>query len=110
MEILMNVTETWILYIGIVVATILLIGVVLFFTCGLRSRRESKVERVLVDEKFILDLISGLGDESNVQEICIDNGRLKFKVKDLDLINSFISINSVILLSSSTSYSKQLDG
>lgn len=107
--ILFTVAETWLLYIGIVVATILLIGAILFFTCGLRSKRENKITHVVVDEKFVLDLLNGLGEQTNIKEVSIDNGRLKFKVSDLELLNTetlkslstsgvFISGNNVKLL------------
>jgi phosphotransferase system IIB component len=109
MVILLTVAETWILYIGIILATIILIGAILFFTCGLRSKRENKISHVIVDEKFILDLLNGLGNDSNIKEVGIDNGRLKFKVSDLDLLNTetlkslstsgvFITGNNVKLL------------
>lgn len=107
--ILFTVAETWLLYIGIVVATILLIGAILFFTCGLRSKRENKITHVVVDEKFVLDLLNGLGEQTNIKEVSIDNGRLKFKVSDLELLNTetlkslstsgvFITGNNVKLL------------
>ena len=90
MLVLLNVTETWFLYIGIVLATILLIGVILYFTCGLRSKRDNKksVERVNVDESFMTLLLAGLGNISNIESVAIDNGRIKFKIKDLDIINA----------------------
>lgn len=109
MTILLTVTETWILYIGIVLATILIIGAVLFFICGLRSKREKKVVHVVIDEKFISDLLLGLGSEGNIKEVSIDNGRVKFKVNDLDSLDTdtlktlsssgvFITGNNVKLL------------
>ena len=110
MNILLSVTSTWFLYIGIVLAAIVLIGVVLYFTCGLRSKREVKNdERVVVDEAFINELLLGLGEISNIKSVCIDNGRVKFLVTDLELVNGetlkglstsgvFITGNNVKLL------------
>ena len=90
MLVLLTIAETWFLYIGIVLATILLIGVILYFTCGLRNKRDSKKtsERVNVDEDFMSKLIDGLGSISNILCVSIDNGRIKFKINDLDLINT----------------------
>ena len=42
MKILLTTTETWFLYIGIIVGAILLIAAILYFTCGLRFKREKK--------------------------------------------------------------------
>ena len=90
MLVLLNVTETWFLYIGIVLATILIIGAILYFTCGLRSKRENKKvsERVNVDEAFMATLLEGLGSLANIESVSIDNGRIKFRIKDLDNINA----------------------
>ena len=90
MQILLSTSQTWFLYIGIVVATIILIGLILFLTCGLRSKREKdlKKEHVVVDEVFMNTLIEGIGQLANIECISIDNGRLKFKVSDLDLVKA----------------------
>ena len=90
MLVLLNVTETWFLYIGIVLATILIIGAILYFTCGLRSKRENKKvsERVNVDEAVMATLLEGLGSLANIESVSIDNGRIKFRIKDLDNINA----------------------
>ena len=90
MQILLSTSQTWFLYIGIVVATIILIGLILFLTCGLRSKREKdlKKDHVVVDEVFMNTLVEGIGQLANIQCISIDNGRLKFKVSDLDLVKA----------------------
>lgn len=111
MNILLSTTETWLLCGGIVAGVILLIAIILFLTCGLRSKREkkNKIEHVIVDEVFMNDLISGMGELENICNVTIDNGRVKFKVKDLDLLNTdllkklstsgvFITGNNVKLL------------
>ena len=82
-----------------------------YLTCGLRSKREAKgkVEHVVVDELFIETLLSGLGGKENIKNVSIDNGRVKFNILDLDLLNqeaiktvsasgAFITGNSVKLL------------
>ena len=54
-------------------------------------------------------MLKGLGGLDNILSVCIDNGRVKFKVNDLDLINAeglkslstsgvFITGNNVKLL------------
>ena len=84
----LTVTETWFLYMGIILGSILLIGLILYFVCGFRFKREKKatIEHVVVDEVFMSDLLNGLGEIENIENVSIDNGRLKFKVKDLDLL------------------------
>lgn len=92
MKILLTTAQTWFLYIGIIVASILIIAAILYFTCGLRFKREkkNKIEHIIVDETFLNDLISSLGDRDNIEALGIDNGRLKFKVRDLDILNTEI--------------------
>lgn len=86
--ILLSMAETWLLYIGIVLGVIILLGLILYFTCGFRFKREkNKVEHVVVDEVFVLGLLEGLGGLENIKSVSIDNGRVKFSVSDLDLIN-----------------------
>lgn len=111
MLVLLSTTQTWFLYIGIVLGIIILIGLILFLTCGLRSKREKaqKKDHVIVDETFMEALILGIGQLANISCVTIDNGRLKFKVSDLDLVNGdslkelstsgvFITGNNVKLL------------
>ena len=85
----LTVTENWFIYIGIILGSILLIGLILYLTCGFRFKREKKstIEHVVVDEEFMNDLLNGLGQSLNIENVSIDNGRLKFRVKDLDLLN-----------------------
>ena len=85
----LTVTENWFIYIGIILGSILLIGLILYLTCGFRFKREKKstIEHVVVDEEFMNDLLNGLGQSSNIENVSVDNGRLKFRVKDLDLLN-----------------------
>lgn len=105
----LTVTETWFLYIGIIVASIILLALIFYFTFGFRFKREKRIEHVKIDEVFINELISGLGNSLNIECVDIDNGRLKFKIKDLDALNAellkklstsgvFITGNNVKLL------------
>ena len=89
MNILLTTTQAWFLYIGIIVGVILILGVVFYFTCGFRFKRDNKtqVNHVIVDDNFINTLLIGLGGKDNIKTLSIDNGRVKFNVLDLDLIN-----------------------
>jgi phosphotransferase system IIB component len=111
MNILLSKTDAWLIYIGVIVGVIIILGLVFYFTCGLRSKREKsgKVEHVVVDELFIETLLSGLGGKDNIKNVSIDNGRVKFNIIDLDLLNqdaiktvstsgAFITGNNVKLL------------
>ena len=101
--------NSWLLLVGIVVGVILILGIVFLLVFGLRSKRENQVNRVVIDEQFISDLLAGLGQLANIENVCIDNGRVKFKVVDLDVVNGdalkelstsgvFITGNNVKLL------------
>lgn len=111
MNILLSKTDAWMIYVGVVLGVIILLGVIFYLTCGLRSKREAKgkVEHVVVDELFIKTLLTGLGGVENIKNVSIDNGRVKFNIEDLDLLNqeaiktvstsgAFITGNNVKLL------------
>ena len=111
MNILLSKIDAWIIYIGIVLGVILVLSLILYLTCGFRFNREkkSKINHVIVDEVFITTLLSGLGGIENINNVSIDNGRVKFNIKDLDLLNqeaiksvstsgAFITGNNVKLL------------
>lgn len=104
-----SLAGAWLIYVGIIVVLIAITGLVLGLVFGLRSKREVKEQGVVVDEQFIQDLLKGLGGMVNVETVSLDNGRIKFKVKDLDLVNGealkalstsgvFITGNNVKLL------------
>ena len=40
----------------------------------------------MVDEEFISSMLHGLGELANINSVSVDNGRVKFSVKDLDLL------------------------
>ena len=107
MYILLTQAQTWILCIGIILGVILILGVVLFLLFGLRKKRENP--QIKIDLEFINALLLGLGGKENIKELANDNGRVKFLVSDLDLLNTeklkelaksgvFISGNNVKLL------------
>lgn len=103
--------EAWLLYGGIVLGVILILSIIFYFTCGFRFKREKKsnIEHVVVDDVFIDLLIVSLGGKDNIKNLSLDNGRVKFLVEDLELLNydkikevstsgAFISGNNVKLL------------
>ena len=111
MNILLTKTEAWALYIGIIVGTILILSIIFYLTCGFRFKRDNKkaLEQVIVDDLFINTLLLGLGGKDNIKTLSIDNGRVKFNLLDLDLLNqeaikevsnsgAFITGNNVKLL------------
>lgn len=51
------------------------------------KKKKAKITRVKIDDEFIEILYLGLGGKSNIQEILIDNGRLKFNIVNLKLLN-----------------------
>lgn len=111
LPILLAKQTAWIIYISVSIGTCLLLAILFYFLCGLRKNREKKqvIEHVVIDEEFISKLLFGLGNLDNILLVSIDNGRLKFNVKDLDLIDTnslkelstsgvFITGNNVKLL------------
>lgn len=102
MNILLTKFESWALYIGIIVGAIIILSIIFYLTCGLRSKREksSKIEHVLVDELFISTLLNGLGGIENIKSVSLDNGRVKFNIIDLDLLNN----DSIKTISSSGAF------
>ena len=91
MLILLTTAEAWILYGSIVLGAVILISIVLFLICGLRSRREKNdKDKIIVDEAFISSLLLSLGGIENIKTVSIDNGRVKFVIEDLDLLNQEI--------------------
>ena len=108
MNILLARFGYWMLYIGISLGTILVLGVIMYFLFGLRSKRNKPVT-IKIDEEFINNLILYLGGLENITSLTSDNGRVKFTVNSLDQVNGdglkslstngvFITGNNVKLL------------
>ena len=83
---LLTVFQTWLLVIGIFLGVVIILAVLMYFLFGLRKKREK--EDIKIDEEFISKLLLGLGGKDNILEFSADNGRVKFLIKDLDLIDS----------------------
>ena len=75
----------WLIPVIIAACVVVLIGVglILFFT--LKSKKKDK--HIKVDEEFTNNLLALLGGKENIEEITVDNGRLKFKVTNLDPVD-----------------------
>ena len=89
MLILLSQSLAWTIFICSFVGVFLILFIILYFTCGFRKKRENtRSEHVVVDEDFMNKLLIGLGEASNILNTEIENGRIKFEVKDLELLNT----------------------
>ena len=70
-------------YIIIGVAILVLLLVVAFIIFKKKKNPNSKIK---VDDDFINNLIGYLGEIKNVNNVNVDNGRLKIEVNDLDIV------------------------
>ena len=87
MRILMSTTEAWLISLGIIALIAIILFGVFYFTSGLRKKEGAKKsEHVIVDEAFVSGLLLALGGLSNIENVSVDNGRVKFLVSDLDLL------------------------
>ncbi len=87
MIILLNAIESWLLALGIILVVAALLFVLFYLISGFRKKDGLiKQERVIVDEAFITSLFTGLGGQTNIHTVSVDNGRVKFAVKDLELL------------------------
>ncbi len=86
------------------VAFVLIVGIII--TVVLKKKNKGHVR---VDDSFITNIISYLGNKDNISEVSVDNARLKVNVKDVDLVDTkmlhtlsekgvFITGNNVKLL------------
>lgn len=72
----------WYIYL-IIGASLILLGVVLLLITNLTKKKKNKV---VIDSKFIDDLVLLLGDINNVKNVDVVNGRVKVEVNDLELV------------------------
>lgn len=70
-------------YIIIGAAILVLLLVVAFIIFKKKKNPNSKIK---VDDEFINNLIGYLGEIKNVNNVNVDNGRLKIEVNDLDMV------------------------
>lgn len=86
MIVLLNTLEAWLLGLGIILGVAVILFVVFYFVSGFRKKDAKPSERVVVDEEFIRTMLHGLGELNNINSVSVDNGRVKFSVKDLELL------------------------
>lgn len=86
MIVLLNTLEAWLLGLGIILGVAVILFVIFYFVSGFRKKEAKPSERVVVDEEFISSMLHGLGELNNINSVSVDNGRVKFSVKDLELL------------------------
>lgn len=86
MIVLLNTLEAWLLGLGIILGVAVILFVIFYFVSGFRKKEAKPGERVVVDEEFITTMLHGLGELNNINSVSVDNGRVKFSVKDLELL------------------------
>ena len=86
MIVLLNTLEAWLLGLGIILGVAVILFVIFYFVSGFRKKEAKPGERVVVDEEFITTMLHGLGELNNINGVSVDNGRVKFSVKDLELL------------------------
>ena len=86
MIVLLNTLEAWLLGLGIILGVAVILFVIFYFVSGFRKKEAKPGERVVVDEEFITTMLHGLGELNNINSVSVDNGRVKFSIKDLELL------------------------
>lgn len=71
-------------WIFIIIGAVLII-LVIFLIFIITRRRDKKGP--IIDDNFINNLLSLLGEKENIEQVNVDNGRLKISVNDLDKVN-----------------------
>lgn len=69
-----------------VIGGVALLAVILIVVFVARGKK-NKTPRIKLDDDFIDNLLSLLGEKDNISQINVDNGRLKIAVNDLDKVN-----------------------
>lgn len=77
--------ETMMLIVGCSAAFVLLLIIIL--CCVLKSKKKPKIKKINIDQEFIDTLYVGLGGKENIKEVLVDNGRLKFNITNLKLLD-----------------------
>jgi len=68
--------------VAVIVLAIIVVLIVVF-----SKKNKGKQPRIKLNDEFISNLISLLGEKDNINEVNVDNGRLKITVSDLDKAN-----------------------
>lgn len=67
----------------VIIAAIVVVCLALIVLVLVLSKKNKK--RIKIDDEFISKLLNALGGINNIEQINVDNGRLKFQVLDLEL-------------------------
>lgn len=74
-------------YIIGIISLIVILMIVIICVVVLIMKKKGKTPRIKVDDEFIFGLIENYGGKENIQNVSIDNARLKIAVEDLDKVN-----------------------
>ena len=66
-----------------VIGVLVLVGAII----GILIILKKKPKRIKIDEEFITNIFNLLGGKTNINDITVDNARLKFNIKDLDIVD-----------------------
>ena len=75
---------SWAYYAGVAGILVLILIIILII---LLKAKKPKQKRIKVDDEFINNLIDLLGGIKNIEDVKVDNGRLKLAVLDLEKVN-----------------------
>lgn len=68
----------------VAIAVILVIALAISIILGVKKNKG----HVKVDQEFVANIISYLGNKENISSVAVDNARLKVLVNNLDLVNT----------------------
>lgn len=77
--------DAWVL--GVIIGCGVLCLCAILAIILLVKKKNKKPKHIKVDEEFINNLIHLLGEKDNINDVTVDNGRLKFNVVDLDKVD-----------------------
>lgn len=80
-----NWTKNNLILVIIAIVAVLLILILTIVLIKIKSK--PKIKKITIDEVFIETLLKGLGGKENIKELSIDNGRLKFNITNLKLLD-----------------------
>lgn len=69
---------------SIIAAVLFVVGLAIIFIVAVKKKGP---KRVSIDKEFIDKLVLALGKINNIEGVKVDNGRLKFLVSDLDVVD-----------------------
>ena len=79
------IKENWLLL--LIIGIVLIALIIFLITFIVLKKKKNKKPRIVIDEAFISSLIDLYGGATNINEVNVENGRLKIAVNDLDIVN-----------------------